>query len=100
MTFRYAGFTSSRTGSDLKSRKIFAVANSPKVPFALRVITSGTSFLTSRVRKRRLRVGRVVDDDTDARVGLLELLRQVLEVGLRLRLELEERDDGAVAVPA
>ena len=50
MTSTNAGLTSSSTGSSLKSRKILAVANSPNVPLAFSVMTSGTSFFTSRVR--------------------------------------------------
>ena len=51
MTFGNAGLTAFRTGSLLKSLKILAVANSPKVPLPFRVKTSGTSFFTSRVRR-------------------------------------------------
>lgn len=35
----------------MKSRKILALANSPNVPLALSVMTSGASFLTNLVRR-------------------------------------------------
>ena len=82
-------------GRSLKSRKIFALANSPKVPLALSVITSGTSFLTSRVRSAVSGSAGLSTTTRMSGVGLLELVRQVLEVRLGLGLELEERDDGA-----